>query len=1345
MARRRAKPPATSASEPTEVSWLPSADVVPDQGAIREILGYLNFSGGSPDPRFQANLNQFARQLLPDQGRIPFLDLFLKELGEKRESEGAFTDTSQARAVLGLVFGQVLPAYRRHHADLLAHVPESWFYSPLFVARVCEATLAQGGPWDAVERIVEGAVAQLNDYIGHRPVAVLENRRRMQPYPHERFRPVPLFLKNVGVACCPYTDLVRRMLEIIQTLPETMRREAHFEVPMLDELALDLRAYDNSHPVYRRTNYLFGEWDPHLIDISGRYRRFVVREVILAALQSWVDEPTNVAREERLSEAAAVLAGTMLMASAISGSGPDTHSSSISLTTLLPKVARQRDAFYQQLLQSMTGKHAERLRREAKVVQQPFGKIRQHLNLFLANHGCQQLQRSHLSWLYSRMGYGDAARRQAKVIPAVSSRFESEIQLHISEALILLEGPDLEAASAAILQAEQLFHRGIECGALVDPWNIIGFQAHYPLFTSREDSVPDQRVDRLLILLEQLFKVTGRLVSEAAAVGRVELVESVLKRFDTLAAWWDQFASTIVTDLHPVHGGAEADAARRVSRVLLAWHSAGESAGDVGFWKQHLADLDTPIAYGTVIELLLRKRDLVASMNLLIQWLSQGDTVPLQQGLCDFRTLFECWIELATSDQMPGGPPERWNRVRVFFERIEVNAGDWGMAPQLTEGPGGKLKISGDALTGLEHPLSATPFNPFELPGGETDPDSPENVFGAAYEGVVFRDSANDGQAGDTADDGPKPLETDLDLLVGPLERRVRFLATVSGGWTRAARWAMQQSNLPAEGAAGGERQAVLDGWRRQNDNWGTALVQLVERLNEWQPADPGGDPDSLSEYDRELHIKHSLLGTSVNVVVELQENSRVLRMLSTDALDPRTGATFEEQLLALLANLSRRQVAAVKRQIGPVLRQLAKLPLLYTPLDRGGRVRDLLAARNLQGVLRSLLGQLPRLGLFKESWDVLRTAYNMERSHTPGGMSITEFDRLVEHGLSSLLQVVLSASRCWRAADRTDRSLTQLFSAIVEPYMELWMKHSATMRLSTVEWLNERETWREVKQFISNYGADLFHPRMLAMGNLRAIVQRGAEEYLAYLEQNDDPLHPIRLLAEIDYVVSRRQAAETLELILRIVVEKFDRFLEYNSTTTHSDYGDQLHCLLDFVRLEADYDRYDWNLRPVQIAHDVLARAGLVGAARLWQKNVERNTLGVSKSFHDKLKRIEKQHGMRLPSVTDRIGEKFVKPLQLDSILSLVRPSMFERRAGGPLEAFAQLEPLVEDYLQTSSGSALDVQPWMQSLTDEVDVVDEMLETAIPVEYEERPTAEVPITPEEILAQLTKMRKPTN
>ena len=39
----------------------------------------------------------------------------------RRKGSSAFRDTGQAEAVIGLVFDEVLPAYRRHHADLLAH------------------------------------------------------------------------------------------------------------------------------------------------------------------------------------------------------------------------------------------------------------------------------------------------------------------------------------------------------------------------------------------------------------------------------------------------------------------------------------------------------------------------------------------------------------------------------------------------------------------------------------------------------------------------------------------------------------------------------------------------------------------------------------------------------------------------------------------------------------------------------------------------------------------------------------------------------------------------------------------------------------------------------------------------------------------------------------------------------------------------------------------------------------------------------------------------------------------------------------------------------------------------
>src|SRR5262249_44433387 len=131
------------------------------------------------------------------------------------EGTGAFRDVTQARAVLGIVFDGLLPAYRTHHEDLLFHLPDTDLYAPLFLARVFEAVLAQGSPWDEGERIVAGALAQLNDYVGHRPVAILETRPRGEPYAHERVRPVPLYIRGAGVAFGRYRELIAGALEIL--------------------------------------------------------------------------------------------------------------------------------------------------------------------------------------------------------------------------------------------------------------------------------------------------------------------------------------------------------------------------------------------------------------------------------------------------------------------------------------------------------------------------------------------------------------------------------------------------------------------------------------------------------------------------------------------------------------------------------------------------------------------------------------------------------------------------------------------------------------------------------------------------------------------------------------------------------------------------------------------------------------------------------------------------------------------------------------------------------------------------------------------------------------------------
>jgi hypothetical protein len=257
--------------------------------ALREALGYLNFSQGKPDARFQRNISEFFRY---SRGNEPWSELhrqLCETLERVRGTEGAFRDASQAEAVLRIVFQNLLSEYRRHHADLLVHLSDAELYQPFLLARFFEAVLIEGGRWDEVERFVRGSLQRLNDFVGFRPVAVLE-RQKCEPYEHERVRPIPLYIHGAGVATGRYHDLIAIVLEILAKTDAAILDEAYFDLDLLDELALDPRSYDFGHPVNHRPNYQFGEWDPHAIDNAGNYRRFVVRQVVLDALMERVGE-----------------------------------------------------------------------------------------------------------------------------------------------------------------------------------------------------------------------------------------------------------------------------------------------------------------------------------------------------------------------------------------------------------------------------------------------------------------------------------------------------------------------------------------------------------------------------------------------------------------------------------------------------------------------------------------------------------------------------------------------------------------------------------------------------------------------------------------------------------------------------------------------------------------------------------------------------------------------------------------------------------------------------------------------------------------------------------------------
>jgi hypothetical protein len=403
-----------------------------------------------------------------------------------------------------------------------------------------------------------------------------------------------------------------------------------------------------------------------------------------------------------------------------------------------------------------------------------------------------------------------------------------------------------------------------------------------------------------------------------------------------------------------------------------------------------------------------------------------------------------------------------------------------------------------------------------------------------------------------------------------------------------------------------------------------------------------------------------------------------------------------------------------------------------------------MLDARNLQGVIRFLLEQLPQLGLLRDAARVLETAYRMERNSHPGGQAVTEFDRLFQTALKTSAECIVRSAprwristapahivrRRWRRGARSGKSrqrlprrslrpsrsrlrrrntaLVELLVELVERYRTLWLRHSRTMRLSTVESLKQKDLWRSIRDFIRRYGADLFQSSMLTLGNLRAVLHTGLDDVLDYLAETDDPQHPSPLLTDLaSGLLNRDRVIEYLELIYGSVVDRNDRFVEYNTTTTQSDYGEMFYCFLDFLRVESSYERDAWLFTPYEIAHEALAGLGQTRAALGWEQYLKKVTARKASQHLTNLRKLEKAYAMRLPSVRDRLHERFVKPLAVNRMVALVSRAMEDARHGRPSPTFDLLRTEIEAYMADTSGSAIDVAPWLRSLEHEVNRVE--------------------------------------
>ena len=1364
---------------------------------LNQVLGYLNFSSGKTDDKFLSALNRlYSRALGPGDGSLykglpawlAIQQWLVDHLEELRRTNSAFVQSQQASHVIDLVWRSLLPDYLDYHSDLLFHQEPEGVFNGLFLGRSIEAILKQGGPWEEVDRIVSGAIQQINDYVGYRPVATLEGHD-LEPYDHEWVGPIPLYLRGVGVAYGPYQELLGRTLKILHETSEGILRSAQFDLDRLDEICMDPRAYDFDHPVNTRPNYYFGQWDPHLVDSSGFYRRFVLQQVTVDALMARVTNTKDLSKDELLTEAAAVLAGTMLMASGICGASPTSIASTTTVMDLLTNIAAYRDAFYIEYLPRLEGKHGRRLAVEAKIRRQPLGGARQELNTTLGRLRAAQVERVQVARIFARMGNAQAAKEEADDVQVPSARILCRIDCLLTIGNQLLHRKDLsqgELHKAAQIpeQIEDLVRRGIACGALVDPWNILGFAGNFNRFSGSDSSVPDDRVHELVEIMELCFGLLSRIWREAAARDMQDLCDQTERCFRKLAQWWRQFAAYQVSDIHATDPKVALESAQLVARALQLWNRGGAAAGDLKFWSPHAQIFDSPKAYALVIEALLDREDFVGSRALLIHWLSQVARVGISSGSIAYSDFARRWMErlLDPARRSGSSPQEAWNLIEKFFAYVESNAEDYWQAP----------------IFELLDPHRKRALEKSDLELGFDDEETSENPVGSAYEDFVYKDTTDDGIEGPVyeSDSGSNEEFIAESKRIG---EHLLFLSGLAHMWKQVAEsgaWLCHpqlgtglSESSPEFRAIKEQIKEVLAGWIDSSISQRNGLLRLLDQIQKYAIPTGATDADSMTRYDRQRVAKESLIEKILSTAVETMDAYKMLLGVQLahfqDAEDSSWWRNFESITpddrcaIELYGHLMGARGQQVEPSFQKFLNAIGNEPLLYVSLARGGNPKDILAARSRRRTLTHLLTWLPRQGFYHFAGLLIATARHMEAHNHVGHGAVTEFDDLFQIAFKSMVRCLIRNAYQWSEGQSTskrskkirdcpskedqsplgdlssveledlvDRNLPEpdpdflvpLLEQMTEGLLGHWLSHSRTLRLSVLEIVDSPKRWAPLSEFIQKYGQGIFTQAFLSLPHVRAILHQGVDNWLQQALINRDSPEVEPLLDAIDSgEIEFEDARYRLGIVFEAIIDHYAEYKDYNTTTTQSDRGEMLYMFLDFLRLRVRYDRVSWNLKPVFWAHEVLVHTGCQRSAIQWRRALSERVANESDAYIEKLHKLQKTYAMMMTSVADRLNERFIKPMTIDRMRALIRPAMRQLRSSDQQEsrAFNLLVQELHLMMREPTGVGLEVPAWLMVLQEEVDRVLDQEHNSLPSNRLEKAIPLVSLSLDEVRSQL--------
>jgi len=1240
-----------------------SAAILDAEISSSALLGWLQLSEGRPSEKFRKECAR-AWSRLRETGNPHAAKTLLDWLETKlREGAGApqgiFQGPPLAHAALDGA-RVIIEATRISRRDLLGHLSPNELAGPFWLIALLELLarrlasepdLLQESPrgllpatgLEVLAPLFKSVLNEFHDFVGYRPLPVLESGRKVRIQPSERHRPAPLWWPGAGVAPIEAAPLIERAIHWLGATPPELLDEAGFQLATLGELAMDLREFDHSQPAAQRPNHLFGEWDPEKIDNRGHWSRLVVRSTLIRLLWQHVQNPgpgDPPDATERLEEASVLLAGTLLMSSGVMGWGPGATDPTKTLGLVVGKIAHLRDRFYQKVIVALPPHHRQRLEQEARLLRQPFGRVRQSLNRAMAAQRATQLQDRQLARLFARLGLEELAKERTAQLPIPSLR----LAVHFDRLMARhkLSGSKGHGSRLILGKCFSILKRGIRCGAFADPWNLIGFQGLYPISPAREDAVPDHRLEDLLSMVASLFREVSRAYAFASAEADRESHRLLRELLGELTAWWARYPAKSDMDIDHPDAWSEQRSALRVARAIRTWRKRGEMPADLAFWKKVLSTLETGEAVAEIFDVLLGHGDLQGALGIMIYWMDAFDLQSTAEGRSDLQRMSRKWFDSWKAIWESLNDPSAAARIPNQTQKVEnhrkllVRAMEW-IEANLPEDPPSLIR---------EHAVPREPGKSSEdsskLPWEDGDGPGDEAEDGDG-EDEPWNKNDDKGGLDDGGLDTEFPLERALygfDHHVGEFESWIKLL----------------ESAVTVPGF-----ETVLSNHENQLEARAGQFRELLALIHETPVPKPGGEVSSVTEFERRQVMKTRAMEQVGELVFRLEALLQEARgegesvpaspepeKKSEAPPDWETGPMFG---LRLSQSFHRDFLKGSEKSQSQWALSLLDQELLFQPISMGGEPGAWVRARTVLWYVQRTIVRLARAGEFRQLVEFLEKAHQAEISSRLGPPRVSEFHRYFEIAFVECFRTVFTAVTAAKSREVRSPALFRGLMGLMEKFREIWLVHGRQTRLSSLDLVDDR-MMENLRGFIRHFGRDLFPSRVMTLGNLKGVLDQGVPQYLRSLERNRDPLETNRLLDELEGTISLKDASQRLEIVLRVVVENYEAYKDYKTTTTVSDYGENLHILLDFLRLRASFIREVWNRQPWYLLHRELLVSGLRQALDDWLKEVMAELKPLAAKYVAQLDSLEQRHGIRILTIRQEIEEGLWLPMETESLL---------------------------------------------------------------------------------------------